>query len=211
MRASVYFVITSLLLIGCSKNTPTFGVLDQNAIPQPTFGGETQLSVSPAGLAVTSPIQGECDPRIRAIAVSVIGGTVDGPLDAAATATPVVDCAGTGKFSFTLKGLDGLLNSPQANQTYRIELRGQTAGGRSNASVILVTFVKDLPERTRLTSGGSESGAVPRGVASASFRADVRLTHFVNATDATAGADVTRAASAHYQIRYGRAAQAADQ
>ena len=206
MRALTYSltVLSTLVTLGCTNGHPTFGVLNQSAIPQITFGGQTDRAIELGGLGLTSALAGECDPRVRQVDVVVRGGS-RGHLDLLAVGSPIVACGTAGTFSLTLKALRDLIPSATANQSYVIEFRAETPGGISNPSFLRLTYVRELVPPLRVTAGATESSTSPRVATSVHFRADVRLTNRVNAADATAGAVVTRASSANFQMRQGRA------
>ena len=202
-----FTLIYSLLALvvvttGCTPSNPTFAVLDQTAIPQPLFDGQTSKAITRGTAGETTLIQGQCDPRVRDIRANVIGqGARAGGLDVVSVGAPSVACPSTGKFNFTLKSFVDLVGPPVINRTYVIELRADTAGGLSNPSVLSLTYTRDTWEAWRLTAGGA------RGLASGSFRADLRVTQLVGAGDANADANKGTARSPHFIFRRGRAAR----
>lgn len=185
-------------------------MLDQNAIPQPTFDGQTEKSLTRQSNIETTVIQGQCDPRIRAIRVALDGyGAVAGDLARVSVGAPTVTCASNGSFSFTLESLADLVGIATPNQTYRLNLRADTAGGISNPSTLSILYVRDEWEQWRLTTGATESAAAgPRlATTGGTFKADVRVVGQAGADDTGADALHDVARSSNFVFKRGRAAR----
>ena len=174
-----------LLSVGCTKGTPDFATLDENSVPQPTFGGGATLTnITVTSPAAAIPVTGDCNSRISALVAVTVGGNTAMSLASMVSGGVQVDCTSTGHFSFTLTNIAALGFVLVDEQSYDIQLRGVTAGGISRPSTIHLKYSPYRPERVMITSGSTDSAVTgnPRLATSASFKAVVRLGHFSNAT-----------------------------
>lgn len=165
-----------LSVVGCTKTAPEFEVLDEDRIPRPQFAGNTVLSLSTSNSASTFNIQGECDQKIRAIMGQAIGSAVSfSGLSALAVSGISVTCAADQKFSFTLKSLADLGFTPQAGETYEVQLRGETSAGISKPSSIKITFTAAGLRTILAGPGGLQSPNVVATTGDGLIKAEVRV------------------------------------
>ncbi len=173
-----------LLSVGCTKGTPSFATLDENSVPQPTFGGGATLTnINVTSSAAPIPIAGDCDANITSLVAIPVAGNSAMSLASMVTGGVVVNCSSTGHFSFTLTNLSALGFVLADEQSYDVQLRGVTTGGISRPSIIHLKYSPYKPERVMITSGSTDSAAGnPRLAVSTNFKAVVRIGHFSNAT-----------------------------
>jgi hypothetical protein len=179
-RAPVISVLT-LITLGCTKGAPTFATLDSGAIPQPKFAGLTEETINASSSTETFAIFGDCDSSITSITGDVVNGASTFSTLTSMSASPItVDCANSGHFSFTLKGLSSLGISPQNNQTYDVQLRGITSGGVSNPSTIHIAYSTNGGPDSKhilITSGSTLGGGGTRFTSGTVVKAQIRVTN----------------------------------
>lgn len=198
MDRRLLLLLLASLLVGCTKGTTEFTTLDSSNLPQPLFNGAMSTSLSATSDATTFSISGQCDSKIRSIQAQIIGvGDTQTDLNHVATSSPTVTCTSNGTFSFTLKSLADLGFTVAENQTYEVQLRGDTSVGLSNASTIMIKFNNpdsNAPVGTLVTLGGTESSTSSRQSTSTHFKAIVRV--------GTAGDDANGTLmSTHFKIK----------
>lgn len=174
MRRSIRFAILCLFpfVVACSKGDPSFDTLSSDRVPRPLFNGQTLKALDISNRNTAISISGECDPRIADILIKLPGEASNfsklsgANLTTAASVTCSTQCQSDGKgcFSFQLSNLKTLNGNvdPYQGQIFEIEVRGLTAGGISLSSIIKLTYVGSSKNRILITSGATESGALPR-------------------------------------------------
>lgn len=153
-------------------------MLDEDRIPRPTFAGNTTIDLSTSSASGTFAISGECDQKIRAIMGQAVGtATIFSTLSSLAVSSVSVTCATDQKFSFTLKSLTDLGFTPQAGETYEVQLRGETSAGISKPSSIKITFTNGSNgvQPALASGGGLQSPNVISATGDGLFKADVRV------------------------------------
>ena len=187
LRLHVVCFILGAGALGCSKGEPSFEVLGTDNLPRPTFNnnGSTTLSLTTSSSTSTFTVSGQCDAKIKGLVASAPGAVNVTSLSDMVTGLSVT-CGTDGKFSFTLDSLADLGFAPVEGQTYEVQLRADTSGGVSKASLIRLTYSSSSRRPVLLTAGsGHPTDGSPTG-----FSADVRLSerhHPGLATDGSPG------------------------
>jgi len=176
------------VFVGCTSQAPSFETLGEENIPQPTFSGQTTLTITTSLATYEAPINGECDPKVQSLlgmvtATMTTMSTME--LALAKNGTSSVTCSADGKFSFTLKNLTDLgIAAPIYGTTYVMHLRSVTSGGFSRPSYINIRY--QAPESKMpilISSGGIKGGGATAGVASnPTFAAQIRVHNRSSAT-----------------------------
>ncbi len=182
MKSFRVFLILGILLSGvaCTKATPEFDLLDENAIPQPKFSGSTVKSITTSSSGVTFLISGECDPKIRSISAMAVGQSSSfSDLGSLISGTAAVECSSKGTFSFQLKSLSDIFANVKMGETYEIQLRGVTSAGSSKPSYIRISYQSPTGNPyVTIAAGGIHGGAeVANKASGAGFKADIFVRH----------------------------------
>lgn len=180
-----------LFALACTKATPEFELLDQNAIPQPKFNGATVKNLTTSSSALTFAITGECDQKIRSIQAKAVNATASfAALDSVANSSPTVQCSSNGTFSFTLKSLTGLgFASLTLGNTYEVQLVGMTSAGLSRPSSIYISYSNGTGNpNLKITAGGIHGGGDNAFMATdgTAFKAELHV-GFTSKSDPGAG------------------------
>ncbi len=172
--------------MACTQGTPDLQVLSDDAIPRPIFSGSTTKSLGTSSDSTTFNIQGECDPKIRALQGSATGtnSSFTG-ISSLATSAISLTCATDGKFSFVLKSLADLGYTVSEGQIYEIQLRAETSGGVSKPSFIRITYSTQTGGRPILITSGTSTAT------GGALSAEIRLSNKQNATAAANGDDTS--------------------
>jgi hypothetical protein len=163
-KALILFMAASA--VACSKAKTDFELLDQDAIPQPKFSGQTVKNLTASSGSATFNISGECDPKIKSLKArpSPIVSTYASVSDYTVSA-PTVNCSSSGTFSFELKSLTALGFTPLVEgHTYEIQLTGMTSAGLSRPSYIRITYQSGAGNRNIWLAAGGIHNAAASGL-----------------------------------------------